>query len=111
MPLCFIYTNLKSECFGEDFEENFISCLADTLSKPKDRITVILNAGSRMTYAGEKQDGVLCQIHSIGVFDQERNPDYFHKLCSWLSAETKLEPSRITLQFIDLPAHMVKKGL
>ena len=58
------------------------------------RITVMLNTDVRMRFGGKKQSGMVCNIHSIAVFDKERNPGYFPEIFGVLTSATGLPASR-----------------
>nr|AWB09319.1 macrophage migration inhibitory factor 2 [Ruditapes philippinarum] len=110
MPLCYIFTNLKDSEISPDLEENLEECISKLMNKPKERITVMLNTGIRMRFGGKKQPGMVCNIHSIAVFDEKRNPGYFPQLFDVLTSATKLPASSITIELTDLPAHMALNG-
>ncbi|XP_052794247.1 MIF-like protein mif-2 [Mya arenaria] len=110
MPLCYIYTNLKSEELADTLEEQLTVCVSKTLGKPRERISVLVFPGTRMMFQGSENKGIICQIRSIDVFDESRNPAYFPPIMEVLTTASGLDAKRITIELVDLPAHMVKTG-
>lgn len=86
------------------------SRVAEVLKKPEERINIVLSPGQRICRAGSYDPVVILQIHSIAVFDKDKNPPYFQPLFDFLTSELKVPEKRMTVQFIDLPAHMVENG-
>ncbi|KAK3576695.1 hypothetical protein CHS0354_024304 [Potamilus streckersoni] len=110
MPLCFVFTNLAATAIPRMFGERLTDTVAKVLNKPVEKITVVTQAGLPMVRAGSTDPAVLVQIHSIAVFDAEKNPKYSEQFLEFLKTEFNLPANRLMLEYVDLPAYMVCSG-
>ena len=55
---------------------------------------MVVSPNQRICKAGICDPAVLLQIHSIAVFDAERNPKYFQPLFDFLTKELDLPENR-----------------
>ena len=58
------------------------------------RINIVLSPGQRICRAGSYDPVVILQIHSIAVFDKDKNPPYFQPLFDFLTSELKVPEKR-----------------
>ncbi|XP_048747051.2 MIF-like protein mif-2 [Ostrea edulis] len=107
MPMVFVYTNLKDEMVAADFEVRTSRCISEVLNKPKEKITILLNTGSRLCRNEDPSPCVLVQIHSIGVFDADRNPGYTGKFLEFFSNTLNIPKSRVSLMYQPIEAFMI----
>ena len=55
---------------------------------------MVVSPNQRICKAGSYDPAAILQIHSIAVFDKERNPTYFPKIFEFLTSELKLPENR-----------------
>ena len=55
---------------------------------------MVVSPNQRICKAGSCDPAVILQIHSIAVFDAERNPKYFQPLFDFLTKELDLPENR-----------------
>jgi phenylpyruvate tautomerase len=111
MPLCVFYTNVPSSKVPEDFEVQLSQALADTLSKPIERITVNVLPDQRMVRAGSSEPTCWMNLWSIGVFNAENNPVFASKLYPLINEKLGISNDRIVLLFHDIKPDQVAKPL
>lgn len=110
MPIIQVSTNLTNDEIADEFEKRFSVFLAEILDKPIERITVIINCGSRVCSAGDSSPYMLITIHAIDRFNEQNNPGYTDKILSFVQEETNLPGNKIHILYADLLPHMVGKG-
>ncbi|KAK7088802.1 MIF-like protein mif-2 [Littorina saxatilis] len=104
MPMLFFNTNLKDKDIPADFERKLCEKVGEVLNKPIERITLTINCGLRQMRAGTPDPMVSLEIHSIDVFDKERNPTYSPPLLTFISESLKLPQKRVVILYHDLLA-------
>ena len=60
-------------------------------------IIVVVSPNQRICKAGSYDPAAILQLHSIAVFDKERNPTYFPKIFEFLTSELKLPENRYVI--------------
>ena len=58
---------------------------------------MVVSPNQRIYKAGSYDPAAILQLHSIAVFDKERNPTYFPKIFEFLTSELKLPENRYVL--------------
>ncbi|XP_067664975.1 D-dopachrome decarboxylase-like [Haliotis asinina] len=109
MPLCLMYTNLKDSQVPNGLEVTLAETIAKTLGKPMQTMTVTIQTGLRMYRLESRDPTCFLQIHSIDVFDKDRNPAYTQPILDFLKNALHVEGSRIVIQY--LPIHLHDVGL
>ncbi|GFO43145.1 macrophage migration inhibitory-like factor protein [Plakobranchus ocellatus] len=107
MPLCQLYTSIKDAEIKDGVESRMAGVIAKTLGKPMARITMVVMPGTRLMRLGSLAPACLLVIHSIGVFDAQRNPTYTPALKQALQDEFNLPPERCLLQYVDLDGNFI----
>ncbi|XP_046339041.2 D-dopachrome decarboxylase-B-like [Haliotis rufescens] len=109
MPLCLLYTNLKDTEVPGDLEVTLAETIAKALGKPMQKMNVTIQSGLRMYRLESTAPTCFLQIHSIDVFDKERNPTYTQPIIDVLKNALNIDGNRIVIQY--LPIHLHDVGL
>ncbi|XP_067649037.1 D-dopachrome decarboxylase-like isoform X3 [Haliotis asinina] len=102
MPLCLLYTNLKNEEIPADLEVTLAKNVAEVLNKPIERVTTMIQSGLRMYRLESRDPTCFLQIHSIDVFDKDRNPAYTQPIIDFLKNAMNIEGNRVVIQYLPL---------
>lgn len=111
MPVMHLCTNLQDKDIPTDFDRKLCDKVGEILNKPIERITLTIHSGLRQMRAGSNAPMASLEIHSISVFDKDKNPTYTPKLLKFMSESLKLPENRILLVYHDLPAANVGQAL
>ncbi|KAK7461997.1 hypothetical protein BaRGS_00038579 [Batillaria attramentaria] len=107
MPLMFLQTSLKDSDIPAGFERQLCEKIGEVLNKPMERITLTMVTGARQMRAGSSDPMAMLTIHSIGVFDKDKNPTYTPPLMEFMTEKLKLPPARVLFHYVDLEGYMV----
>uniref|UniRef100_A0A3P9HAV0 D-dopachrome decarboxylase n=1 Tax=Oryzias latipes TaxID=8090 RepID=A0A3P9HAV0_ORYLA len=112
MPFVELQTNLPGSSFNEDFLKKLCSCVASTLSKPEERMNVVVKPGLPMLMAGSCSPCVILSVAAISVTDSaDKNKQHSAKIFKFLTKELSMTEDRIVIKFDELQPHQVgKKG-
>lgn len=106
-----LHTNLKDSDIPANFEFQLCEKISQVLNKPLEKITLTMVTGLRQFRAGSSDPMAALTIHSIAVFDKERNPTYTPPLMKFLMEALNLPPTRVLLHYEDLELHNVGQQL
>ncbi|XP_071094474.1 D-dopachrome decarboxylase-like [Haliotis cracherodii] len=109
MPTCLLKTNLKDSEIPEDLEVTLAQTISKVLNKPMARMNTTIQSGLRMYRLESTAPTCFLQIHSIDVFDKERNPAYTQPIIDFLKNALNIDGNRIVIQY--LPLHLHNVGL
>lgn len=104
MPLMHLCTNLQDKDIPKEFDLKLCEKVGEVLNKPIERITLTMHTGMRQVRAGSGKPMASLEIHSINVFDKEKNPTYTPPLLKFISESLKLPEDRVFLVYHDLLA-------
>ncbi|XP_046339029.1 uncharacterized protein LOC124120281 [Haliotis rufescens] len=107
MPLCLLYTNLKDAEVPGGLEVTLAETVAKVLNKPIERVTTMIQSGLRMYRLESTAPTCFLQIHSIDVFDKERNPAYTQPIIDVLKNALNIDGNRVVIQYLPLLPHNV----
>ncbi|XP_033748548.1 D-dopachrome decarboxylase-A-like [Pecten maximus] len=107
MPFITCSTNLSKESLPKDFVEWISELVSQVLGKPMERINTMLVPDLSMMRLGNSDPTMIIQIHSIGVFDAERNPSYTEKLIKAIHEKVNLPENRVVLQYFPVDPTMI----
>ncbi|XP_021366007.1 D-dopachrome decarboxylase-like [Mizuhopecten yessoensis] len=107
MPFIMCYTNLSKDKLPDGFVKWISELVSDVLTKPMERITTTVSTDLEMMRMGSSDPTMLIQIHSIGVFDADRNPGYTEKLNKAIHEKLELPANRVALQYLPVDKVMV----
>ncbi|PVD33121.1 hypothetical protein C0Q70_08570 [Pomacea canaliculata] len=107
MPVLNLQTNISAAKIPEDFERQLCEKVGEVLNKPLERITLTITTNLRQFRASSADPMVVLSIHSIAVFDEEKNPNYTPPLLSFLSEKLSLPKSRILVLYFDLLPYQI----
>ncbi|XP_059141299.1 macrophage migration inhibitory factor-like [Physella acuta] len=102
MPLCYIHTNKKESDLKEGIELRLAAGIAHILSKPLERMIIIIVPGVRLLRHESTSPACTLNINAIGVFDAERNPTYSPAIKKLLQDELELPAERCVIVYHDL---------
>jgi len=109
--MIYMNTNMQDKDIPADFERKFCEKVGVVLAKPLERITLTITTGLRQMRAGSCDPMVSVDIHSINVFDADRNPKYTQQLLPFLQEELKLSEKRVLLVYHDVLPHQIGQVL
>ncbi|KAM4731893.1 D-dopachrome decarboxylase [Anableps anableps] len=112
MPFIDLQSNLPPSSFSEDFLKRFCSITAAALSKPEDRMNLVVHPGLPVLMGGSCAPCAVVSVSAISVTDTaEKNKEHSAKIFGFLTRELGLPEDRIVIQFHELQPHQVgKKG-
>jgi phenylpyruvate tautomerase len=104
MPLVSLQTNRPiTEEQSNELLAGISKAAAQAIGKPEAYVMVILQHSPAMM-AGTKQDCAFVEVRSIGGLTAEVNKQLSASLGQLLQRSLSLEPRRIYMNFVDIPA-------
>ena len=102
MPFIQVNTSSKSVVENQDLLQKDISkMVADLTGKPETYVMTMIQADSKMTFAGSDEPCCFIKFKSIGSL----TPSAMSKsLCELISSKTNINTNRIYIEFIDVKA-------
>ncbi|KAK2152846.1 hypothetical protein LSH36_316g04031 [Paralvinella palmiformis] len=94
LPYCSVDTNLGKAQLSPDFHIRFSKLLARILGKDEKLITVSLRTDVTMCRSGTDRPNIVINIWSIGVFDEQRNPNYTNQIYDFILPEVNIPAER-----------------
>uniref|UniRef100_A0A0B6ZX45 D-dopachrome decarboxylase n=1 Tax=Arion vulgaris TaxID=1028688 RepID=A0A0B6ZX45_9EUPU len=107
MPLCFLHTNLKESALEDGIELRIARTIGQILGKPLEKMNIIIVPGVRLLRFGTTEPACILNIHSIAVFDADRNPTYTPALKTMLKDELNLPEERCSIVYHDLDSNFL----
>nr|ADF87941.1 macrophage migration inhibitory-like factor protein [Azumapecten farreri] len=107
MPFIMCYTNLTKDKLPDEFAKWISELVSEVLTKPMEKITTTVSTDIDMMRMGSSGPTMMVQIHSIGVFDAERNPGYTEKFIKAIHEKLEVPPNRVVLQYLPVDKVMV----
>ena len=106
MPYLSIQTN---HSFDENKTQAFLQkaskSVAELLGKPENYVMIAVQANTPMSFAGNSEPTAYVQIKSLGL-PEESTTGFSEGICSLVSAELNIDPSRIYIEFASPARHM-----
>ncbi|XP_069135487.1 D-dopachrome decarboxylase-like [Argopecten irradians] len=107
MPFIMCYTNLSRDKLPQNFVEWISELVSQVLDKPMERINTTVMPDMMMMRLGNSDPTMIIQIHSIGVFDAERNPTYTDKFFKAIPEKLNLPANRVVLHYFPVDKTML----
>lgn len=78
---------------------------ADILGKPESYVMVAIQAGTPMSFAGDREPTAYVQLKSLGL-PESSTTDFSQAICSLIHAELNINTNRIYVEFSGPQRHM-----
>lgn len=111
MPICNVTTNVPQETIPKDFHLRFCALVAEVLTKPPERVSVMVQCGVQMCCGPSDSPTAHLSVLSIDVFSKGKNTEYSIPLRAFLSKELGVGPERVTVYFQNIQAEQVPPAL
>jgi len=104
MPLLNIKTNIEIMNKAA-FAEAASKVTSELLGKPESYVMINIEDNQCLMFAGNSNPCALLSLKSLGLAE-DLTPVYSNKLCEFIKTQTKIETSRIYIEFKNPERHM-----
>jgi phenylpyruvate tautomerase PptA (4-oxalocrotonate tautomerase family) len=104
MPLFELSTNTTVDD-EQEIAEQASRFIAELLGKPESYVMVRLQTQQTLLFAGSKEPAAHIKLKSLGL-PENRTSEFSASLCEFISSLTKIETSRIYIEFFSPERHM-----
>jgi phenylpyruvate tautomerase PptA (4-oxalocrotonate tautomerase family) len=104
MPLFELSTNTTVDD-EQEIAEQASRFIAELLGKPESYVMVRLQTQQTLLFAGSKEPAAHVKLKSLGL-PENRTSEFSASLCEFISSLTKIETSRIYIEFFSPERHM-----
>ena len=101
MPLIQINTSTKTIFEDDSLQKEISKEVAALTGKPERYVMTILQANTKMTFAGSKEACCFIKLKSIGSLEPS---SMTNTLCNLIASKTNIQQNRIYIEFIDVKA-------
>uniref|UniRef100_A0AC34QJS9 Macrophage migration inhibitory factor n=1 Tax=Panagrolaimus sp. JU765 TaxID=591449 RepID=A0AC34QJS9_9BILA len=105
MPFVTFTTNVPEDKLGQNFNQKLNKGLAEAIpEKPYELFAIHVISTDKFTFGGTNEPAAMIQITAFGIYTPQSCKKYSKSIGEFLQKEVGLSPTRVLIQFADLPA-------